>query len=140
MIENEHAGLLGTGTAARFVMVNLGYKKSEAYAIVRVARELKRLPKCIEAFGTSSLSLCQLKEIVRIAKAETEEKWLSFAARHTADRLALEVRPAADRAAIFLPAPLLLLSLLLSRLPVDLQEPLRRLLRGAHRGPSSRTV
>ena len=96
LIEEEHWDKLGCSSAAHYVEKHLKYGKSEAALVVKAARNLPFLPRCLEAFEMGIISWSQLKQIGRVVKEETEGKWLSFALANSADMLKAEVKYALD--------------------------------------------
>jgi Holliday junction DNA helicase RuvB len=51
----------------------------ETRDLLRIARALEDLPEIDRAFGLGELSWSKVREITRVATAETEAKWLEFA-------------------------------------------------------------
>jgi hypothetical protein len=82
---------LGFSTTAHYASSEFGYQKTEVYESLRVAEALEGLPQCTEAFERGGLSWSALKEVTRVATAETEAEWLEFAAKKTFEELRAEV-------------------------------------------------
>lgn len=82
---------LGFSTTVQYASSEFGYQKTEVYESLRVAEALETLPRSTQAFEAGKLSWSALKEVTRVATAETEEEWLEFAARKTFEELRAEV-------------------------------------------------
>ena len=55
----------------------LGYDPKTGQERMRVARALRELPEIARALGTGELSYSAVKELTRVATAETERRWLA---------------------------------------------------------------
>jgi hypothetical protein len=86
--------LLGYSTITQYTEKEFGYQRSETYDILAVAEKLGSLPRSDKAFQAGTISWSALKEVARIATAETEGEWLSFAADHSLPQLKAEVKDA----------------------------------------------
>ena len=63
----------------QFAEENLEISAKEANSLLRIARALEDLPEIDNAFALGELSWSKVREITRVATAETEGKWLEFA-------------------------------------------------------------
>ncbi len=88
---------LGFSTLITYADKTFGFRKSETYAMVRVAVALDDLPRCLEAFSAGRICWTALRAITEVASSDTEEQWLEFAAGHTAERLWAETQDAKYR-------------------------------------------
>jgi hypothetical protein len=75
-------------------MANLGYGATEAYEVIEAAKALPAIPRVADAFEAGRISWSQLKTLARVAKAETEDRWLEFARTHNVRELQEEAREA----------------------------------------------
>ena len=75
----------------------LGYKRSATFEAISVAEKLDDLPQCTDRFTRGDLSWTTLRQIVRVADGETEEKWIEFSSRHSTDQLHIEVQDAVEK-------------------------------------------
>ena len=82
---------LGHPTIAHYAERRFSVQRSETFEMLRVAEIVDERPACRDAFEQGRLSWSALKAITRVASAETEEAWLSFAAEHTFTELENEV-------------------------------------------------
>jgi hypothetical protein len=83
---------LGFSTVAGHARAHFGYRRTETYGAIRVARALEGLPECTRAFAEGRVGWSKLRVITRIATPESEGEWLSFAAAHTVEEVEAEVR------------------------------------------------
>ena len=70
--------------------------RSQTYELLRVGDVLSHLPLLDAAFGEGTLTWTLVREISRVATAETEEEWLKFHGKHTVAELHAEIRDAAQ--------------------------------------------
>ena len=91
---NEGRSYLGLGYSniAQYVQNHFGHGKSTTYEYLRVGKALGSLPRCREGYSGGEISYTQLREMTRVATAETEDEWLRFAKKRTSEELQLEVR------------------------------------------------
>jgi hypothetical protein len=71
--------------------------RSETYEMLRVVEAVDERPQCREAFEEGDLSWTALKAVTRVATAETEADWLTFAREHTFAELRAEVQDAVEK-------------------------------------------
>jgi hypothetical protein len=62
-----------------------------------VGRELLELPKLTERFRQGKISWSAVREICRVATAETEKEWIAFATGKTSLQVHTEVRAAREK-------------------------------------------
>jgi hypothetical protein len=70
----------------------IGITPRKAQYLVFIAHRLLKLPVIAAAFDSGDISWTKVREIVRVAKPETEEEWLRKAARLSNRELEREVR------------------------------------------------
>ncbi|HHN74063.1 MAG TPA: HNH endonuclease, partial [Acidobacteria bacterium] len=88
---------LGFPSVAAYADKTFGFRRSETYALIKVARALDGLPRCLEAFVAGEICWSALRAIAEVATADTEEQWLRLAAEGTAEQLRREARDARNR-------------------------------------------
>lgn len=88
---------LGFPSLVAYSSKTFGYRRAQTRESVRVARALDHLPRCVESFANGEITWTALREISRVANAQTEEQWLKLAAEETAERLNAEVRVAREQ-------------------------------------------
>jgi len=81
-----------TQSCARWLNWKCGLAMGAAREKVRVARAIENLPKVSAAMATGSLSYSKVREISRVASAETEDYLLSIAEHGTASHVERLVR------------------------------------------------
>jgi len=59
--------------------------------LIHLARCLEELPRMAEAFAEGEIPWTKIREVARVATAETEEAWLDFARRSTSREIEREV-------------------------------------------------
>jgi hypothetical protein len=79
---------LGFGTFAEYVERVLGYSPRSTHEKLRVAEALERLPALARALDEGVLSWSALRELTRVASADTEHEWLEFSRGKTVRQLA----------------------------------------------------
>ena len=70
---------LGHGSFVEYVERLLGYSPRATREKLRVAQALEHLPRCAQALEQGALSWCAVRELTRVATAETEAAWLMAA-------------------------------------------------------------
>jgi 5-methylcytosine-specific restriction endonuclease McrA len=70
---------LGFGCFAEYAERLFGYKPRSTFEKLRVAAALESLPELASALETGSLSWSAVRELTRVAVAETEQEWLELA-------------------------------------------------------------
>jgi HNH endonuclease len=70
---------LGHGSFAEYVERLLGYSPRATRDKLRVAEALEHLPELAQALEQGELSWCALRELTRVATADTEAAWLEAA-------------------------------------------------------------
>jgi 5-methylcytosine-specific restriction endonuclease McrA len=73
---------------------NFGMKRSQTLQSIQVAEALDSLPLSTLRFQAGAIHWSAIREITRIAKPETEEKWLEFAREKTTRQIEDEVHDA----------------------------------------------
>ncbi len=76
---------LGFGSFAEYVDRLFGYRPRWVQEKLRVAEALEELPKLCEALAAGDVSWSIVRELTRVATAETEQEWLE-AAKHRTTR------------------------------------------------------
>ncbi|HEX3474731.1 MAG TPA: DUF222 domain-containing protein, partial [Kofleriaceae bacterium] len=71
--------LCGFATMYEYLERKLGYGPHAARERMRVARTLARLPQITAALARGALSYSAVRELTRVATAETEASWLTAA-------------------------------------------------------------
>jgi hypothetical protein len=85
---------LGFPTIAGYAERYFGLSRQLTYEYVRVGRALKSLPALDRAFSEGRMAWSVVREVTRVATAETEEEWIRFAREHTFAQLRAEVKDA----------------------------------------------
>jgi Holliday junction resolvase RuvA-like protein/HNH endonuclease len=70
---------LGHGSFVEYVERLLGYSPRATREKLRVAEALEHLPRCAQALEQGALSWCAVRELTRVARADTEAAWLAVA-------------------------------------------------------------
>jgi HNH endonuclease len=78
---------LGFGTFAEYVERLFGYSPRSTYEKLRVAEALEGLPALALALEEGALSWSALRELTRVASAETERAWLALSRGKTVRQL-----------------------------------------------------
>ena len=76
----EHKSVRCSSTV-QFAVDALELDPREARDLLRVARALQDLPEIDRAFAQGQIGWSKLRELTRVATAQTEGEWLSFAKR-----------------------------------------------------------
>jgi hypothetical protein len=87
LIDEDYSHFLGSPGPVHYVMENLKYGTTEAHEVVQAARALPEIPLSADAFEAGRISWSQLKALAKVAKAETDERWLEFACSHNVREL-----------------------------------------------------
>jgi hypothetical protein len=88
---------LGFSSIAGYSEHYFGLSRSRTFEYLRVEAALASLPLLEAAFSQARLSWSALREITRVASAESEEEWLRFADEHTFAELRAEVKDALEK-------------------------------------------
>ncbi len=78
---------LGFGSFGEYIECLFGYKPRSTQEKLRVAEALEALPVMARALESGSLSWSAVRELSRVAVAETEERWLEAACGKTVRQL-----------------------------------------------------
>ena len=73
----------GCSGGVHYAVVQLGLPVKKARLLIRVARELEALPYLRSMANRGQIEWSKLREIVRVATAETEREWAALCADHT---------------------------------------------------------
>lgn len=79
--------LCGFATMYEYMERVLGYGPHAARERMRVARSLAKLPQITAALARGELTLSAVRELTRVATAETEDRWLKAAEGMTAGQI-----------------------------------------------------
>lgn len=82
--EIEHRGLyraLGYSSIHQYATEALGFSRSRTYRFLRLANDLKRLPKLRKALASGKIPWTKAYEVAKVASAKTEETWIQAATR-----------------------------------------------------------
>jgi Holliday junction DNA helicase RuvB len=82
----------GYRSTAQYAASRFGMSRREARDLLTVGKALLELPRIDRAFADGVISWTKVRELVKVATAEHEAKWLERAQKLTTDELALEVR------------------------------------------------
>ena len=88
---------LGYSSVVQYAEKHFKYRRTQVFEFLRVAEVLKDLPECIKAFDKGAISWSVLKEITRVATAETEGEWLEFSNKNSVARLYAEIKDALNK-------------------------------------------
>lgn len=80
----EAAGFRST---VGYAMVRLGLEPQKAANLLRIMGALEGLPKLNAAFKSGEVGYGKIREITRVATAETEAAWLEFATSHNTEQV-----------------------------------------------------
>jgi hypothetical protein len=78
---------LGFGSFGEYIERLFGYTSRSIQEKLRVAEALEELPRLAQALETGSLSWSALRELTRVAVADTQQQWLELAQGKTARQL-----------------------------------------------------
>jgi len=70
---------LGFGSFGEYIERLFGYTRRTVQEKLRVAEALEELPNLARALDTGSLGWSAVRELTRVAVADTEQEWLDFA-------------------------------------------------------------
>ena len=87
----------GFSSIAGYTEEHFSLSRSQTYEFLRVGEALTNLPLLDEAFGDGRFTWTLVREISRVATAETEEEWLTFHEEHTVAELHAEIHDAAKK-------------------------------------------
>lgn len=73
----------GCSGGVHYAVVQLGLPVKKARLLIRVARELEQLPHLRSLANAGHIEWSKLREIVRVATAETERDWARLCSHHT---------------------------------------------------------
>ncbi len=85
---------LGFSSILHYAEHHFGCHRSQTYEFLTVAKALRELPECGNAFRDGGLSWSALREIAKVARPDSERKWIEFARAHTMGQLQAEVKDA----------------------------------------------
>ncbi len=85
---------LGSPSIEHYARTHFGIERSITFEYLRVARELRGLPRSEEEFRSGRLNWSALREITKVATSETEEEWIDFALKPPGKKLKAEVKEA----------------------------------------------
>jgi hypothetical protein len=85
---------LGFPSIAGYAECHFRLSRPLTYEYVRVGGALKSLPALDRAFSEGRMAWSVVREVTRVATAETEEEWIRFAKEHTFAQLRAEVKDA----------------------------------------------
>ncbi len=94
MDEGRFYLLLGFSSTAQYAEKRLRCGKSQAYEFLRVAYALRKLPKIDHMYCVGALGWSDVREIVKVATPEAEDKWVDFAKDRSVAQVEAEVRDA----------------------------------------------
>lgn len=80
----ETAGFRST---VGYAMIRLGLEPQKAANLLRIMGALEGLPKLNAAFKSGEVGYGKIREITRVATAETEAAWLEFAISHNTEQV-----------------------------------------------------
>ena len=90
---------LGHATINQYAMNELGFSKSRTGDFIRLARQLDQLPAVRQALTSGELGYTKAREIVSVATAETQDRWLE-AAKGSRKELVREVKKVKNAAKV----------------------------------------
>ncbi len=70
-----------------YAMVRLGLEPQKAGNLLRIMGALEGLPSLSKAFQKGEIGYAKIREVTRVATAETEGSWLEYALTHTTDQV-----------------------------------------------------
>lgn len=82
----------GYRTAAQWAAGRLGMSAREARDLLAAGRALPELPLIDRAFAEGRLWWTKVRQLIKVATPQHEQKWLEKACELTTDELLLEVR------------------------------------------------
>lgn len=86
---------LGAESTQEYADEHFGWKATRVYDGLKIVERLEHLPLTKEAYLTD-LAYTRVKEICRVASAETEAEWIDFARKNSIKKLELEVKNAKE--------------------------------------------
>jgi hypothetical protein len=92
--ESAFYRVIGCSSVEQYAERHYRLSHRETSEMVRVAKALKDLPNLREAFAAGFLSWGVVRELTRVATAETEAEWLAFAEKKTVRQIRIEVEEA----------------------------------------------
>jgi hypothetical protein len=84
--------LAGFNSTVRYGMARYGMSRREARELLAAGKALQDLPLIDDAFAEGELCWSKVRELVKVAVAQHEQRWLDLARQLPIDRLTLEVR------------------------------------------------
>jgi Holliday junction DNA helicase RuvB len=84
--------LAGFKSTPRYGMARFGMSRREARELLAAGKALQDLPLIDDAFAQGELCWSKVRELIKVAVARHEDRWLELARRLPIDQLALEVR------------------------------------------------
>lgn len=96
MKERELYKLLGCSSLNQYVCTYFKDHRTLAFDFLGVAKALRYLPLCDEAYRTIGINWSQLQAITKIATTASEATWIEFAQTHSYRHLKAEVKKALE--------------------------------------------
>jgi Holliday junction DNA helicase RuvB len=84
--------LSGFNSTPRYGMARFGMSRREARELLAAGKALQDLPLIDDAFAQGELCWSKVRELIKVAVAQHEDRWLELARRLPIDQLTLEVR------------------------------------------------
>jgi hypothetical protein len=84
--------LAGFNSTPRYGMARFGMSRREARELLAAGKALQDLPLIDDAFAQGELCWSKVRELIKVAVAQHEDRWLELARRLPIDQLTLEVR------------------------------------------------
>ncbi len=90
---------LGFASIHQYASDALGFSSNRTYRFLHLAAELERLPRLRASLATGEIGWTKAREVVKVASAATEERWIAAARRTGRRELEQKVHQARLRAA-----------------------------------------
>ncbi len=90
---------LGYASIHQYASEALGFSSNRIYRFLHLAAELERLPRLRASLATGEIGWTKARELVKVASASTEERWIAAARRSGRRDLEQKVQQARLRAA-----------------------------------------
>jgi len=91
---------LGFANMAAYATTELEFSKTRTHDFLRLAAKLERLPVVRKSMASGDLGYTKAVEIIKVATAKTEDKWITEAAKTGRRELAQKVRRVKAKAAL----------------------------------------
>jgi len=88
---------LGFSSIEQYVESSFGYKRSQTYEFLSVAKALEEMRELDDAFRKGLISWTVLRHIVKVATPESQGKWLEFARKNSVQRTITEAKSAKEK-------------------------------------------